>query len=77
MGKHSLVQNISEDRVKVLVEIDRFYTSLDDMHKEEFDKSSKSLQVSVDGHNRKRGVKKIVFWGGDFVLKVNPLKNIP
>ena len=59
------------------VEIDRFHTSLDEMHKEVFNKSSKSRQFSVDAHNRKTGVKKINFSEGDFVLKGNPLKNIP
>ena len=73
----SLVKSISEERAKVLMDIDKFHKALDEMHKDVSEASSQSRRAAVDSHNRKTGVRPINFSEGDFVLKGNPLKNIP
>ena len=59
------------------MDIDKFHKVLDEMHKDVSEASSQSRRAPVDSHNRKTAIRPINFSEGDFVLKRNPLKNIP
>lgn len=63
------VRDISEEKAYALIGLEKTRDSLEQLHRQCADNSSKRRKASIDSHNRKTGIRQINFGVGDYVLK--------
>lgn len=68
-GETVKVHSLSEVRAKQLLNIQQLQKSLDDMHKDVTQRSTKRRRQAVDSLNRRTSVRPVNFWEGDYVLR--------
>jgi len=69
------VHSIEEVKLRKIANIELLQNSIEDMHRDVAERSSKKRKAAVESHNRRTHIRPINFVEGDFVLRAVPDRN--
>lgn len=73
-GTSNVVHNLSLERQKALLKLEKLNSALNEMHRETAQSTGRRRKQAVRSHNQKTGIRPINFTVGDFVLRGNTKK---